>query len=180
MCPINDEVVKNSAFLDFDQRSVVQFDSIEYFTQRFPKYFMGIKGDKLFEEFCEYQLLKDDVLPQSMRAREWDTGQMDYCRMDRIWTFLLGMKHPSSEDRKFSELAKLVKLVLALPHSNADEERIFNLVTKNFHSFRTRLEPEGTLNALLYCKMNALSEIKCYEFEPTIGMLKKAKKAGLK
>ena len=58
-------------------------------------------------------------------------------------------------------LAKVAKLVLVLPHSNADEECVFSLVRKNKTSFRANLSLETTLPSILQCKVNTFSHTKC-------------------
>ena len=39
----------------------------------------------------------------------------------------------------FAELADVAKLVLVIPHTNADEERVFNMLRKNKTDFRGSL-----------------------------------------
>ena len=46
-----------------------------------------------------------------------------------VWSFLLKMKD-SSGATMFKRLAKIAILVLTLPHSNAEEERMFSTAAK--------------------------------------------------
>ena len=78
---------------------------------------------------------------------------------------------------KFGLLAKVAKLVLILPHSNADEERLFSLVRKNKTAFRANLSLKTTLPSILHCKVNAFSHIKCSEYCPSSHVLHNAKHA---
>ena len=50
-----------------------------------------------------------------------------YYRMDVIWSFLGKMKRADGLCR-FAKLAGVVQLVLTLPHSNAQEERVFSII----------------------------------------------------
>ena len=57
----------------------------------------------------------------------------------------------------------VAKLVLVLPHSNADEERVFDqLSQKNKNPFCANLSLDTTLPSILQCKVNAFSHIKNY------------------
>ena len=50
-----------------------------------------------------------------------------YYRMDTIWGFISELKRVDSSPR-FKYLSMVAKLVLCIPHSNAEEERVFNLM----------------------------------------------------
>ena len=50
---------------------------------------------------------------------------MTHHRMDIVWHHLSSLKAPDGNLR-FNQLCKIAKLVLVLPHSNAQEERIFS------------------------------------------------------
>ena len=73
-----------------------------------------------------------------------------------------------------STFPKLAKVALVIPHSNADEERIFSMVTKNKTVFRSNLKLDGTLGSILKVKL-ANSE-SCTTFEPPSTVLETAKK----
>ena len=61
-----------------------------------------------------------------------------------------------------------------LPHSNADEERVFTMVRKNKTPFRSSLSMDGTLSSILTVK---LADVDAVQFKPTNELLKKAKSA---
>ena len=65
-------------------------------------------------------------------------------RLDVLWTHLANLKHPDSTT-VFEKLSTVALLVLTLPHSNAEEERIFSMVTKNKTKFQANLKIDGTL-----------------------------------
>ena len=97
-----------------------------------------------------------------------------YYRMDKIWSYLGSATHPDGVLR-FHRLAKVAKLVLILPHSNASEERVFSMVTKNKTMFRPNLRLDGTLASILTVKL-AVPE-PCHKYEPEKIVLETAKKA---
>ena len=55
------------------------------------------------------------------------------------------MKAPDSTYR-FSRLSQIAMLILVIPHSNAEEERIFSIVQKNK---TTNLDLKGRLSSIL-------------------------------
>ena len=50
-------------------------------------------------------------------------------------------------------LTKVIKLILIIPHSNAGEERAFNLITQNKTRTLSSLNTNGTLVSLLQLKL---------------------------
>ena len=73
----------------------------------------------------------------------------------------------------FLLLTKVAKLVLTLPHSNADEERVFFLIRQNKTDFCSSLSLDGTLSSLLTIKM-AIEE-PCHNYEPPSAVIKLSK-----
>ena len=57
---------------------------------------------------------------------------------------------------QFQRLASIAKLVLVLPHSNADAERVFSVVGLNKTKSRNRLALDGTLSSIMTIKMAGL------------------------
>ena len=72
-------------------------------------------------------------------------------------------------------LSSISKLILVLPHSNAEEERLFSIVRKNKTAFRPTLDPKGTLSSILTIKFAGKEP--AHQFEPPKELLKKAKSA---
>lgn len=132
---------------------------------------------KLNEEFIDYQLLSDSVIPQDV----WDaatvvideeTGGKKY-RMDVLWQYLSTLKSSDGRDL-FRRLSMIAKLVLVIPHSNATEERVFSMVKKNKTPFRPSLGLDTTLAGLLTIKL-ALEQ-PCHKFEPDPSVVSRASK----
>ena len=133
--------------------------------------------DALSEEFIAYQLLQDEDIPSHV----WDKATVvadddghEYYRMDILWHHISTLKSLDGRAR-FSRLSKLAMLVLVIPHSNAEEERIFSMVRKNKTAFRPSLDPKGTLSSILRIKL-AHTEA-AHQFEPNKDVLKEAKTA---
>ena len=53
----------------------------------------------------------------------------------------------------FPRLATIAKIVLVLPHSNADAERVFSVVGLNKTKTRNSLALDGTLSSIMTIKM---------------------------
>ena len=88
----------------------------------------------LEEEFLHYQAMRDSEIPQKVwdeaLVKEDKDQDIRKYRMDVIWSFLSQMKEV---DRRviLGRLARVALLVFLIPHSNAEEERVFSLVTMN-------------------------------------------------
>jgi hypothetical protein len=111
---------------------------VEYFIKRFSailSYESHIEISSLAEEFTSYQLLERDDIPDWESASVCDDSETRHYRMDVIWSYIKSMSNPDGT-LQFKRLSKVALLVLVLPHSNDEEERVFGLVTKNKTSFR--------------------------------------------
>ena len=112
--------------------------------------------DSLTEEFNEYQLLRDSDIPDHvMESCKTDRGDL---KLDSLWSFIRQMKDHAENALLFPPLWKAVRLILTIPHSNAEEERVFSIVRKNKTCFRPRLNPEETLASIVAVKRAMKSE----------------------
>ena len=112
--------------------------------------------DSLTEEFNEYQLLRDSDIPDHvMESCKTDRGDL---KLDSLWSFIRQMKDHAENALLFPRLWKVVRLILTIPHSNAEEERVFSIVRKNKTCFRPRLDPEETLASIVAVKLKMESE----------------------
>ena len=68
------------------------------------------------------------------------------------------MKDHTENALLFPRLWNVFRLILTIPHSNAEEERVFSIVRKNKTSFWSRLDPEGTLASMATVKLTVDSE----------------------
>jgi len=132
--------------------------------------------DVLSDEFTAYQLLQESDIPKDI----WDKAAVvvhesqTYYRMDVLWHYLSSMR-AADNSLRFPRLTKIAKLVLTIPHSNAQEERLFSMVRKNKTAFRPSLDPKGTLSSILAIKLAAREPAYC--FEPCKEVLSQAKAA---
>ena len=101
-------------------------------------------------------------------------SEAQHHRMDLIWAHLSTMKNPDGTVR-FAKLSKAALLVLTIPHSNAQEERVFSMVTKNKTAFRPNLQLDGTLSSILTVKLANIEP--CHKYEPQKEVIETAKKA---
>jgi len=139
---MNDEVLKNAKFVNVMLRDEASLAQVVYFVGCFSNllpYSSPQEHDKLGEELIEYQLLDDSEIPESVSksATIQEDESVTYYRMDVIWHYLANLKAVDGSYR-FGRISKVAKLLLIIPHSNAEEERIFSMVRKNktsFHDF---------------------------------------------
>lgn len=132
--------------------------------------------NELQEEYTMYQLLQEEEIPKDIwdEALVIEDDEKSYHRMDIIWNFLSKKKLPDGS-LCFKRLSRISKLILVLPHSNAEEERLFSIVRKNKTAFRPTLDPKGTLSSILTIKFGSTGP--AHKFEPSKELLKKAKSA---
>ena len=77
--------------------------------------------------------LEESYIPQGV----WDSATVveesdkRYYRMDILWHYL---SDPDGSFR-FGRLSAVAMLTLVIPHSNAEEERVFSMVRKNKTAF---------------------------------------------
>ncbi len=130
----------------------------------------------LLLEFTEFQLMNDSDIPQDVweKATVVEDEEHTYYRMDIVWHYISTLRAPDNALR-FSRLSRIAMLVLIIPHSNAQEERVFSMVRKNKTAFRPSLDPKGTLSSILTIKL--ANSDQAHRFEPSKELLKKAKSA---
>ena len=162
--PIHDHVLQHAKVLQFDSRTTAEFESLLFFVQRFEtlKLKLDKSMDQLYDQFSEYQALDG----ASITA---------YNRIDHFWHSLSNLQ--GCNGPHFNLLFEVVKYILILPHSNAEEERIFSTVAKNKTKFRHSLSNEKSLSSILTCKTNCFNHVRCFEFEPTKLLLQNSKKS---
>ena len=136
--------------------------------------------DKLQEEFTTYQLLQKSQIPDAVwkdakiSEESTEEGQKVYYRMDMVWGYLSGAKEYDGS-LKFPYLSQVGRLVMVIPHSNAGEERVFNLIRQNKTQFRPSLNNDGTLSSLIQVKL--ANHDSCVTWDPPKSLLKTAKGA---
>ena len=111
--------------------------------------------------------------------------EMDELRQEETNTpkSSLNEKYPDMVDRidivwnRIGEMTSaIVKLILSLPHSNAEEEHLFSMVKRNKTAFRPNLDRQETLGSILTVKL-ALKGEKIHKVDIPNDILTRTKKA---
>ena len=101
--------------------SLCRFDSLLPF--KLPREF-----DSLSEEFLAFQLLQRVEITSSVWSQakviEGDSGT--HYRADILWYYLSTVRNPD-HTFQFRRLSQVAQLVMVIPHSNAQEERVFSI-----------------------------------------------------
>lgn len=71
---------------------------------------------------------------------------------------------------QYKRLAQIAKLVLVLPHSNADDERVFSVMGLNNTKTRNSLVLDWTLSSIMTVKVAGLEP--CFKWEPSNALIK--------
>ena len=79
---------------------------------------------------------------------------------------------------RFKRLIKVAEIVLVMPHSKAELERLFIIVKKTKTDDISSLKLDGTLSSILSVKCHlSESSSKCYEWSPEDSILSESKTA---
>ncbi|KAK1903218.1 Light-independent protochlorophyllide reductase subunit B [Dissostichus eleginoides] len=116
--PMREPLIKHAMFLEGQQRVEGGVEDALYFVDRFPEllpYNGPDERDKLSEEFLDYQSM-DIAMPE-------DPATFD---IESFWGNMASMKNKVTGMSRFGRLSRIAKLVLVLPHSDADAERVFS------------------------------------------------------
>ncbi|MGH0167138.1 UNVERIFIED_CONTAM: hypothetical protein FKN15_051927, partial [Acipenser sinensis] len=119
---LQDELLRNAQVADISQWEKVLFDCVRYFVDR-----SGLvkedEMDELGSQFVRYQIFSfsEDMLSAD--------------RADVAWNMIGQLKNCTTQKSSFSVLVKVMLVILTIPHSNADSQRVFSIVRKN----RTRV-----------------------------------------
>ncbi|XP_033967957.2 uncharacterized protein [Pseudochaenichthys georgianus] len=166
--PMREPLIKHAMFLDVQQRVECGVEDALYFVDRFPEllpYNGPDERDKLGEEFLDYQSM-DIAMPE-------DPATFD---IENFWGNMASMKNKVTGMSRFGRLSRIAKLVLVLPHSKADAERVFSVVGLNKTKTRNSLALDGTLSSIMTVKMANL-EPQCFKWEPPPSVIKASKSA---
>ena len=169
---LNDPLLKPSMFLDFEQRELANVTDVEYFIDRF-EILGGRDGPILLNKI--HEKFREDIPKCSKKLKITLILRLNVLRMDVVWAHLSGMSSLATGEPRFPLLSTVARLVLVIPHSNADEERVSSLISKNKTYFRHSLALDGTLSSIVQVKLAAPDH--CSIFEPLQEVLTKAKKA---
>ncbi|KAK3698610.1 hypothetical protein QZH41_014592, partial [Actinostola sp. cb2023] len=176
--PVDDQLLQNAEFVHFEDRENMLFSMPQYFIQRYPSllpFASAVEMEELSEEVNDFAMLDEKDIPSVvMEAAGKGDSKLS---ADVIWSHLNSMTRPDGQKR-FPKLAKIALLVLTIPHSNAEEERVFSMIKKNKTSFRASLDQQETLGSIMTIKMEMLNRSATkgvFDLPPAV--LREAKKA---
>ena len=109
------------------------------------------------------------------RECQTDDGEVAFLRADRLWVHMSTIKNEVTGQPQFGMLAKVAQLVLCLPHSNADAERVFSAIGLNKTDTRNALSLDGTLSSIMTIKM--ATEEPCFRYEPSAEIIQSSRSA---
>ena len=152
--PFSDDTLKNLAFLDPRTRrtSTVSVTGIINLASCFSSLSTD-ETDSLIMEFRDYRVAPDDQLPVFVSS--------DTAAVEHFWVAMGKLTCVTDVTLlQFGTLVKIAKILLVLPHSNADPERLFSKVRKIETEQRKSLDP-STVCDLLSTKIN--NDHACYD-----------------
>lgn len=166
--PLKNEVLEKAEVAAIEKIENAKFSDVTFFTDRFP--FILSTKDNETRDMAIDELQKQFTLLQlenvSSLVKKEDTVDVKWSTVGNI-TGIDGHK-------KYDRLSKVMLSVLTIPHSNAECERVFSLITKNKTKFRSQLSHK-CLESMCVMKCNQSGV--CYEQNFSESFLVKAKKA---
>lgn len=129
--------------------------------------------NRLQEQFLNYQLLAAEAIPKEVKECA-GLGKDDPHCVDTPLGYLRNLKAPGTNVLQFDLLFRVAEAVMTIPHSNAGEERIFSLISKNKTPSRSSLQADGTLSSLIVVKTHIEDPL---VWKPSPAIVEKAKKA---
>ncbi|XP_041482851.1 uncharacterized protein LOC121429723 isoform X2 [Lytechinus variegatus] len=175
--PLDEPVLQHATFVDWHQKMEASIDDVLFFVDRY-KHLLPFDSpqdqDKMQEEFTDYQMM-DDHEVSSRQWKEIKDAEGEFLQTDKLWVHLSSLKNEVTGRPKFLRLTKVAQLVLCLPHSNADAERVFSSIGLNKTDTRNSLHLDGMLSSIMTIKMAASEP--CFKFEPPAEVLMASRRA---
>ena len=158
--PFEDIVLNDLVVLD-PRKYLEDYSHILRLAERFAS---DLDQEKLKDEWEDYQLIAGNLLRQYS-----EDGRAT--RPEAFWSEVLKTKTGFGRDR-FPLMKKMAQILLCLPHSNADSERVFSHVRKIHTEYRQTMGTD-TLTSLLQVKLNC--DDRCSQVRPSIEQIRSAK-----
>ena len=149
--PFEDDTIKELSFLDPRYRTKCTVNGMIHLSTRFTT-FSTDEIDTLIAEFQEYRIASDQQFPSF--------DYKEYAAVDHFWAAIAMAEVCHLETFQYSMLSRLAKILLVLPHSNADPKRLFSMVRKICTDQQKSLAP-STICDLLIAKLN--NSNMCYD-----------------
>ena len=164
--PLEDVVINNLNVLLPTSQDNLTCDVVHNLSARFPQCFSAPDIIALEEEVLDYQATH---LPTVVNRH-------DSMLPDEFWYKVSGLTNVTTGAPRFPLLAKLMKLLIILPHSNCDVERAFSVMGHIKIQYRASLSHKTLVN-LMSCKLNLFSNSNCYSLKVNSAMLRATKVA---
>ena len=136
--PLIDELLASAKWIDVTRRTESTWENLEYFLGRYSNLLSDVPQDALFDELFYYQTLTDDGIGQCawkeakvVDSEEEGSLPVFHYRVDVLWWYIANMKLSGTSIQRFKYLVRVGEVVVILTHNNAEEERLFSIVTKN-------------------------------------------------
>ena len=143
--PFKERILKKLLILDPRNRSITDTSDVLDLANRFTS-FDPDDMDTLTMEYLDYRSCTDEELPVFDPHSD--------AAIDHFWADIGDIRTVADlETLRFGKLSELAKVLLVLPHSNADPERLFSMVRKIYTELRRQMDP-STLTSLLSVKVN--------------------------
>ena len=131
--PFKDRIFKKLLMLDPHNRSVTDTTDVLDLAIRFTSFGQD-DMDSLTMDYLDYRSCTEDELPVFDPRSD--------AAIDHFWADIGDMKTVANlETLRFGKLSQLAKVLLVLPHSNADPERLFSMVRKIYTELRRQMDP---------------------------------------
>jgi hypothetical protein len=152
---LHDEVIKSLTFLRLPERHQASTDDLEVIIDRFPNVINSDDLKDLEAEFLDYQAAPNTELPAYFDEDDKPI------RIDQVWHKVSLLNDAFSGLPRFKHLAKLAKVLLLIPHSNATVRVILAPSVKFVQLVGTTLERMllKAMPQLVYTKTPHQSEI---------------------
>ena len=136
--PLDDLLICNAVWVNVLDCVNTKWQHVQYLYDLFPNLMSGTSADDFRLEFTDYQTLFDDDFEhvaweeaKVLESLKADDGEnLFHNRMSVLWYYIANMKIAGSNAKRFKLLPKVAKVILIIPHSNAELERLFSIVTK--------------------------------------------------
>ena len=144
--PFRDETINDLIILDPRNQMNVTSASVMRLVKRFMQLTTVDDLDRLQKELRDLKSMPESQLP------EFDNTSPS--GVDNFWADITDVTDPgNTEEKRFEQLSRLCKVLLVLPHSTADAERLFSMIKKIETDQRSCLSP-ATVRNLLSMKIN--------------------------
>ena len=172
-------------WIDVCNRLNSSWENVHFFLEKFKSLSSldGIDHSGIYDEFMDYQTLPDESFHKNaweeakvIEGHDGNGDEMYHYKIDILWWHLNQTDIPGSKSKQFKLLPKIAEIVLVLPHSNAEAERLFSIVRKNMTDNHSCLKLDGSRSGILAMKSHyPESRIPCHKWVPEEDIMKAAK-----